>query len=247
MNHEPTPSDCGSQRLAAGEQTIAHVRGLIERGALRPGDRLAPERELVRQIGVSRTSVQEGLRSLAAMGVVRTRKRSGVYITSGPPTLASEPVVLLAAIHGVGRGRLFEVRRALEGSTAALAAERATENQLAVMADAVAGMSATLADPQAFLHYDIRFHRAVATGANNLVLGALVEMVASLFYEQRRATIERAQDSLREGADMHRGIYRAIRSRDANRARAAMDEHLCLVQASHLPEDVPHPSGQPFR
>ena len=69
----------------AAEQVVAHVRGLIERGELKPGDRLASERELVQAIGVSRPSVRAGLRSLATMGVVNTRQGAGTFITAGPP------------------------------------------------------------------------------------------------------------------------------------------------------------------
>ena len=66
---------------------VAHVRTLINRGTLGPGARLPAERELARQIGVSRPSVRAGLRALAAMGVVRSRHGSGTYIPDGPPTL----------------------------------------------------------------------------------------------------------------------------------------------------------------
>jgi GntR family transcriptional repressor for pyruvate dehydrogenase complex len=213
----------------AAEQVVAHVRGLIEKGALRPGDRLASERELVREIGVSRPSVRAGLRSLAAMGVVTTRQGAGTFITAGPPALVNEPLGLLAALHGISREGLFEARRVLEVSASAFAAERATGEQLAAMSDEITGMYTSLEDPQAFLLHDVRFHRAVAAGSANLVLSALIEMVASLHYEQRRVTIERARNELRENADIHRRIYQAIRARDVDAARVAMDEHLRLA------------------
>jgi GntR family transcriptional repressor for pyruvate dehydrogenase complex len=212
------PSGRGSRDLNAAGQMIAYVRGLIEKGTLRPGDRLAPQRELAHQIGVSRSSIREGQRSLAAMGVVTTRQGSGAFITAGPAALPSEPLGLLAALHGISRGGLFEARRALEASTAALAAGRATGDQLAAISNEITRMPTAPADPEAFLVHDIRFHRAVAAGANNFVLGVLIDMVASLHYEQRRATIERARDRLREAADMHRCIYQAIRTRDVEGA-----------------------------
>jgi GntR family transcriptional repressor for pyruvate dehydrogenase complex len=221
----------------AVEQVIAHVRGLIERGALRPGDRLAPERQLALDVGVSRPSVRAGLRSLAAMGVVQTRHGAGTFITDGPPALVSEALGLLAALHGIGFDRLFESRRVLEVGSAALSAERATGDQIAAMSDEITGMYASLDDPQAFLVHDVRFHRAVAAGTNNPVLGALIEMVASLHYEQRRQTVARASGQLRETADMHRRIYQAIRARDPEAARAAMDDHLRLAQAAQASEE----------
>jgi GntR family transcriptional repressor for pyruvate dehydrogenase complex len=215
---------------AASGITIAFLRGLIETGRLRPGDRLAPERELARQIGVSRSGLREGLRSLAAMGVLSAHRGTGTFITAGPPALASEPLGLLTALHGIGREGLFEARRVLESTTAALAADRATGDQVATMADEITGMFATLDSPEAFFRHDFRFHRAVASGANNLVLGAFVGMLTALHLEAHRAGAEAARDGLRDAADRHRRIYQAIRNRDVEGARAAMEENLGLAQ-----------------
>jgi GntR family transcriptional repressor for pyruvate dehydrogenase complex len=226
-----------SRDAAAAEQIVAHVCAMIERGALRPGDRLDSERGLALRVGVSRTSVRAGLRWLAAMGVVQTRRGAGTFLTDGPPTLVSEPLRLVAALHGLDLGGLFEVRRVLEAGTASLAAERATPEQIATLSDEVTGMYSALHDPHTFLDYDLRFHRAVAAAANNPMLGAIIEAVAALFFEQRRATIERAHN-LRESADMHRKIYQAIRARDAEGARAAMDEHVRLAQIAQATDDA---------
>jgi GntR family transcriptional repressor for pyruvate dehydrogenase complex len=173
------------------------------------------------------------------MGVVTTRQGAGTFITSGPPALVNEPLGLLAVLHGITREGLFEARRVLEVSSAALAAERATGEQLAAMSDEITGMYTSLDEPLTFLLHDVRFHRAVAAGSNNLVLSALIEMVASLHYEQRRVTIARAKGVLRENADIHRRIYQAIRSRDAEAARVAMDEHLRLALARMVSEEEP--------
>jgi GntR family transcriptional repressor for pyruvate dehydrogenase complex len=235
---DTAPPRADARNPVAAEQVIAHVRGLIERRTLRPGDRLASERQLAREVGISRPSVRAGLRSLAAMGVVRTRRGAGTFITDGPPALDNEALGLLATLHGISFDKLFEARRILEVGSVALAAERASGDQMMAMSDEVTGMYAALNDPQGFLVHDVRFHQAVAAGANNPVLGALIEMVASLHYEQRRATVERARDQLREGADLHRKIYRAIRARDPEAASAAMDDHLRRAQAALASEEA---------
>jgi GntR family transcriptional repressor for pyruvate dehydrogenase complex len=217
------------------EIVVQHVRGLIERGELRPGDRLPPERELAVQLGVSRPSVRAGLRSLAAIGVLQTRHGAGTFITDGPPMLGSEPLSFLAALHGFTRDEMFEARRALEVGVAGLAAERATDEQIATIAEEVTGMFASLDDPQAFLIHDIRFHRAVASASGNPILASLVEMVSALFYEQRRKTAQHGRD-LKQSAQMHRVIYHAVRAHDPKRARAAMSEHLSLAQQAQALE-----------
>ena len=211
------------------EIVVQHVRGLIERGELRPGDRLPPERELAVQLGVSRPSVRAGLRSLAAIGILQTRHGAGTFITDGPPTLGTEPLSFLAALHGFTQDEMYEARRALEVGVAGLAAERATDDQIATIAEEVTSLFASLDDPQSFLRHDIRFHRAVAAASGNPILASLVEMVSTIFYEHRRRKVEEAGD-LKDSAQMHRAIYHAIRARDAKRARAAMNEHLLLAQ-----------------
>ena len=213
------------------DQVVSHVRALIERRALRPGDRLPAERDLAMQIGVSRPTVRAGLRALAAMGVVRSRHGSGTYIPAGPPILASEPLSFLAALHGFSREDMYEARRILEVGASGLAAERATGDQLAAMAEEVASLFAAMHDPLRFLVHDINFHRTVAAASGNPIIAPIVEMVSTLYYEQRRATAAQASDTdLRDAAEMHRRIYQAIRSRDADAARRAMHEH--LIQAS---------------
>src|SRR3954452_3751553 len=152
------------------EQVVAFVRELIDRGRLRPGDRLPAERELATQIGVSRPSVRAGLHALAAMGVVRSRHGSGTYIPDGPPLLGSEPLSFLAALHGFTRDEMYEARRILETEAAGLAAERATADQLASLAGELAGLLASRGNPSLFLVHDINFHRAVATAATNPIV-----------------------------------------------------------------------------
>lgn len=228
----------GSRIFDGGtEQVLSHVRTMIEHGQLGPGDRLPAERELAVQIGVSRPTVRAGLRALAAMGVVQSRHGSGTYIPSGPPTLGSEPLSFLAALHGFTTEEMYEARRILEVGAAGLAADRATHEQIASMADEVAGLFAAMNDPQGFLVHDIKFHRAVAVASGNPIVASLVEMVSELYYERRRQTATRATDrNLRDAAEMHQRVYRAIRSRDARDARKAMGEHLVHSSAYQAQE-----------
>lgn len=222
------------------EHVIAYVRDLIAKGELRPGDRLPAERDLSARLGVSRPTVRAGLRALAAMGVVKSRHGSGTYIPAGPPTLGSEPLRFLAALHGLSREEMYEARRVLEVSAAQLAAKRAGAEHMAAIAEEVASLFASIEDPQQFLVHDIRFHRAVAAASGNHIIASLVEMVSALYYEHRRETAARATDrNLRDAADLHRGIYQAIRKHDAEQAQALMSRHLLHSAAYQAQEDQP--------
>jgi GntR family transcriptional regulator, transcriptional repressor for pyruvate dehydrogenase complex len=215
----------GRHRTTA-ELVVDAIRGQIERGQLRPGQRLPPERELAARLGVSRPSVRTGLRTLATLGIVRTRHGSGTYVTEGPPRLDARPLRMLSALHGFGAEHLHEARRLLEISVAGLAAQRAGGEHLTVMAEQVSGMFASADDPQGFATHDARFHRAIATAGGNPILGSIVEMVTRLFFEQSQSLSDRNADDLRSLALLHRSIYHAIRSRDAERARREMAQHL---------------------
>lgn len=211
-------------------QVVGFVRDLIERGEAGPGARLPSERELAARIGVSRPSVRAGLQALAAMGVIHTRHGAGTFIAAGPPMLATGPLSFLVALHKFTAEEMFEARRVLEIAATGLAAERATGEDLAAIADEMASMFASLGDPQTFLVHDIRFHRAVATASQNPILASLVEMISAMFYERRRRNVGRERD-LKQAAEMHRTIYNWLRARNPEAARAAMSQHLAQSQA----------------
>src|SRR5262245_23356943 len=165
----------------SAEQVVAYVRDLIERKRLRPGDRLPPERDLAARIGVSRPTLRMGLHALAAMGCVESRHGSGTYIPAGPPVLGSEPLSLQAALHDFTHAQMYDARRIFEAGAAGLAAECATPDHIASLAEEVASLFAALDDPQRFLVHDITFHRLVAAASGNPIVAAVVEMVSGLY------------------------------------------------------------------
>ncbi len=238
-----SPSQCEADmrkvKQAGGDGTrkvVEFIRSLIGNGALSPGSRLPAERDLAVQIGVSRPTVRAGLRALSAMGVAKTQHGSGTYISEAP-LLHSEPLRFLAELHHFSREEMFEARRVLEVAAAGLAAERATGEQLAAMAEEVTNLYAAMDDAQAFLVHDTRFHRRVAAACGNPIVVVLVEMVSALSYEQRRSTANRAaKRNLREAAELHRRIYQAIRLRECDRARQLMNDHLDSASV-HLAEE----------
>jgi GntR family transcriptional regulator, transcriptional repressor for pyruvate dehydrogenase complex len=219
------------------EQVVIQVREMIRQGSLKPGDRLPPERELSKRLGISRASLRHGLRFLTAIGALTSRRGSGTYIAAGPPALDSEPLRMLADLHRFTPDQMFEARKLLEVGLAGLAARNAQPEQLATMAEEVTEMYATLDDPQKYLIHDIRFHRAVAAASGNQILVALMNMVSAVMYERRRATVERATD-LKESVEFHRKIYRLIRARNPEEARAAMSEHLELAHRAFTSEET---------
>ena len=206
-------------------QVVEHIRAMIESGELRSGDRLPPERELARKLKISRSSLRAGLGFLAAMGVLKSRHGAGTFVSEGPPALDSSSLTVLGALHGFQPWQMFEARLVVESSLAALAAERANDEHIAALAEEVAEMYASLDDPQEYLVHDVRFHRTIAVAGGNPILAALMETITAALYERRRHSVSGAID-LKESAEMHREIFRAIRGGKPELARQSMEKHL---------------------
>ena len=217
-----------SQRAA---QVVNHVRALIENGTLKPGDQIPPERDFARQLKISRASLRTGIGYLAALGVMKIKHGVGTFIADGPPDLGQASLSFIGALHGFQSWQMFEARILLECGLAALAAERGKEEHHAAMAEEVAEMFASLNHPGEYLVHDVLFHRIVAQASGNPILAAIMETVTSSMYDNRRKTVERSVD-LRESAEMHREIYRAIRARKPLEARRLMEQHLLMARTA---------------
>lgn len=217
------------------KQVVNHIRALLEKGALRPGDRIPPERELARTLGISRASLRTGIGYLVAMGVMKVRHGVGTFVQDGPAEFNKASIGLMGALHGFQFWQIFEARLILEGSLAALAAERGKEEHHVALAEQVAEMFSIADSPEEFLKHDVLFHRVIAQASGNPILAALIETINSAMYEKRRKTVKRAT-YLRHMAEMHREIFRAIRARDAAQARLQMEEHLRVAEDAQKAE-----------
>ena len=213
------------------EEVAARLREMIHSGELAAGDRLPPERDLAKTLGVSRPTLRAGIRSLSAVGILQSRQGAGTFVAAAEesPTLDSSPLRMLSALHGFTSDEMFEARLALEMSIAGLAARRATSEQMTQLAEEIAGMYASLGEPEQYLVHDMRFHQIVAAASGNRILTSLMNMVATILFDSRSKTVKRAKD-LKESAEQHHNIYRALRDRNPDLAEKAMHDHLIETQ-----------------
>lgn len=222
------------------EEVAARLREMIHSGELAAGDRLPPERDLAKTLGVSRPTLRAGIRSLSAVGILQSRQGAGTFVAAAEesPTLDSSPLRMLSALHGFTSDEMFEARLALEMSIAGLAARRATSEQMTQLAEEIAGMYASLGEPEQYLVHDMRFHQIVAAASGNRILTSLMNMVATILFDSRSKTVKRAKD-LKESAEQHHNIYRALRDRNPGLAEKAMHDHLIETQkAQRLEEEA---------
>ncbi len=219
------------------EEVVTRLREMMQSGELAPGDRLPPERDLAKLLGVSRPTLRAGIRSLATVGILQSKQGAGTFVAEAEesPTLDTSALRMLSALHGFTSDEMFEARLALEMSIAALAAERADSEQMAQLAEEVTGMYASLDRPEQYLVHDMQFHQTIAAASGNRILTALMNMVASILFEYRSKTVKRAID-LKDSAEQHHNIYRAIREHNPEAARQAMRVHLLETQKAQRME-----------
>lgn len=215
-----------TQRLY--RQIADQLRAAIQAGEWKTGERLPAERDLARQLGVSRPSVREALIALEVEGFVEVRTGSGVYVLPGPARAAAGAV---AQAHATEWGplELIRARRVLEGEIAAIAATTAKRRDIAAMAQALDAMKEDAGKGILPLQGDRDFHSAIVQACGNSVL---IDTVQRFWDARRGPMFERMVDhfetpqSWNAAIDEHRKILAAVRAHDAAQARAAMHEHM---------------------
>ncbi|MDI1241000.1 MAG: FadR/GntR family transcriptional regulator [bacterium] len=229
---------------STAEEVAARLREMIHSGELSAGDKLPPERDLAKILGVSRPTLRAGIRSLSAVGILFSKQGAGTFVAARDesPTLDGSSLRMLSALHGFTSDEMFEARMALEMSIAGMAAKRVTSEQMTTLAEEIAGMYASLNDPEQYLVHDMRFHQIVAAASGNRILTSLMNMVATILFEYRSKTVKRATD-LKQSAEQHHNIYRALRDHDAEGAEKAMHDHLVETQKAQRMEVEANGSG----
>jgi GntR family transcriptional repressor for pyruvate dehydrogenase complex len=212
-------------------QVVNHIRTLLENGTLQPGEKIPSERDFARSLKISRASLRTGINYLAAMGVLKVRHGVGTFVADGPAEFDKASLRIMGALHGFQSWQMFEARLILESHLAELAAERSQQEHHAALSEEVAEMFAAIDSPSEYLVHDVLFHRIISQASGNPILAALMETITSALYDDRRKTVERSLD-LRESAEMHREIYRAIRSGKPAEARKLMEQHLRMAETA---------------
>lgn len=204
------------------EQLLLSIRS----DRLARGSRLPSERELCELFGVSRTVIREAVRSLAAKGVLEVRPGSGVHVTAVAASSVSEQMSLFLRGRGaIDYGKINEVRTALEIRTAELAAERATDADIAELREHCQRMAAAGPDVEAASREDVEFHRAIARATHNELFTVMLDSIGDILLEIRRVTLG-LPGRRRDGVAYHERILDRIAAHDVPGAGEAMREHL---------------------
>jgi len=195
----------------------------IRQGDWLPGERMPSISQLAKEFKVGAGSIREALRSMQSIGLVKIEHGSGVYVLGTRPSTE-----LSSHFQSVGDGlilALAETRRLLEPGLAALAAERATDEELIEIENIVRQMEEASQHGEDFADLDVLFHRLIAQAARNPILYQTIEGVSDLFLGSRRAILL-DPDALLRALRYHVLIADALKERNAPQARLLMQGHM---------------------
>ena len=214
------------------EHIVAQIERAIYDGRLAHGDKLPPERQLVREFGASRVAVREALRALEHRGLVEVRQGSagGYFIRELDATPVVRDLSTLFRLGRVSLAHLAEARALLEPESARLAAARVTDHELKTLGECLEARTQSGLTSRRRRGLDAEFHRMVAAAARNPVHAAVTHALTALEVKvvARRADLTPDDDAAIIAA--HLAIHDAIARRDGDTARAAMHAHILDVE-----------------
>jgi GntR family transcriptional regulator, transcriptional repressor for pyruvate dehydrogenase complex len=223
------------------DRLARQIRGTIQSGNYRRGDRLPPIVEMAKRFEVGQPSIREALKKLEAMGVVQIRHGAGVFVTR------SEEVLVLASPDYTGTVTkkllldLIHARIPIESQSVADAVRNATDEQLEELRRILAEAGQNLGDDDVLNSVNMEFHSKIAQASGNSVTAQLLNVLHELFTDEQRLIlgIFGSREADHKG---HLEILDAIERRDEKLAVERMREHLESVRAAILrwnPEDHP--------
>ena len=208
---------------AASELVTERLRRAIHLGTLAPGEQLPTERELATTLGVSRVTLREALRTLAASGYIVTRRgpRGGSTVTASAQDTTALRRALAERIEEFDA--IFDFREVVECGAAALAARGREPEQVAQLRETIVALDASTS-VASFRRADAAFHLGVAAAAGNPLLTAAIEDARQMVFTPTDGLPHSIL--LAVSRDGHVAICDAIEARDPEAASAAMSAHM---------------------
>ncbi len=233
----PQSDTGGSTGGRVHDAVVRTIAGWVLGGRYAPGETLPREEDLAPALGVSRTSLREAVKVLAAKGLLEARPRIGVRVREREHWRLLDPVVL--GWHpDLTRDReliasLIEARRVIEPAAAEFAARRCTAAQLLAIETAYHGMEGTIPhDLIGCCEADLAFHRAVVAASRNIVLTGLIGTIEAALRASFLLTTRLMQNQART-LSVHKDVLECIRRHDTAGARAACNRLLDVAEEDY--------------
>lgn len=223
------------KRVKVYEEIVNQIKDRILSGDLKPGDKLPAEREIAEQFDVSMVSIRQALSILESHGLLVRTATGGTYEVKGEDVEVSQLVNLLKTRTSEINEPL-EVRRLIEPNMARMAAERATEDNIADMEDCLRRQEMRVKAGELIVYEDSEFHYSIAKATKNGIIVKLVEAIHDMLWETREKSIK-AKGGSKRGLEGHYPILEAIKNGDSDGAYEAMKKHLDEVEDQLWIED----------
>jgi len=225
--------------LKTADEVAAQMENLILEGVLRVGDKLPGERDLAEQFGVSRPILRSAIKDLEARKLLATRHGGGTFVADVIGDVFSDTMLELIADHPKATDDYLEYRRDVEAIAASYAAQRATDDDKALLTEIMRRMEAahSKSDTTDEAAIDIEFHQAVCECAHNVILMHTLRSCYRLLSNGAffsRSLVYGFPGARTKLLDQHRAIYQAIMDGKADLAAAAAAAHMEFVQACKM-------------
>jgi len=218
------------KRSRLSDEVATQIKNLISEGILKPGDRLPPERELIKQFGVSRPSLREALNSLVTMGFLEIKQSKRTFVKSVASERMEDPLSFLIKTDTQKIFDLIEVRKAMEVWGASQAAQRATEEDIKRLESIIEEMEKAIEEGRDWDKEDANFHLAIAQASHNMVQTHIMSTMYDLLRESV-AKVFTDKTKMKKLSQQHSRILNAIKSRSQEKARERTLEHLDYVDS----------------
>lgn len=219
-------------RSTVGDDVLNQFIDLLGSGAYKPGEKLPTEAEMCETLKVSRPVLREVIHALRYMGYLEAVQGGGTYICRMPLNSVMSTIKLKLALKKSQLMELWELRYLLEVQVAGLAAERATDGEIADIWAAFQKFETNVEkgdDNAAIIESTQSFHNIIAKAVHNDMLMDMLESISNLLSLSRETSIQIEGSSLR-AVRYHRRIAQAIADRDVEQAEACMRDHLLDVK-----------------
>ena len=224
------------KKISLIDSIVEEIKNKIIRGELKDGDMLESQDELAKSMQISRPSLREAFRRLQLMGLIESKHGCGTFIKTVQPKDFMSPISSFLPFDKKSAYELLEARLLLEGSVAALAAQKATKADIMALSDVLKRMdiAAEHLDIKEFARLDVEFHLLIAEGSRNQIMFQVVNILRGLLQSLISRVFDRSSDNLAETflqtISFHKKIFESIKSRNVSMARNAMEEHIKDVQ-----------------
>ncbi len=214
------------------DQVFEQIRELIFRGQLKAGEQLLPERELSEAMQVSRTTVRNAINKLVVLGLLEHKQGQGTFVRF-PDTRLDNPLAAAMEVEDATIADLLEVRMGLECNAAALAAQRANEEDLRFMDASLEEMRIEVASGRLGTEADTAFHMALAYATKNPVHVYIMKNFYDFLFVGIKKNLSHLYEdpaNIDQILSQHSEIIEAIRKKDAQEALQSMHRHIQFVQ-----------------